>query len=88
MNPMPNTRTFYGSVESDRMDKTIVVRVDRTKIHPKYKKRYTVSRRYPVHDEKNQYHVGDEVKFCETRPLSRSKRWRVIGYWKKGEAQV
>ncbi|MBI4253221.1 30S ribosomal protein S17 [Candidatus Uhrbacteria bacterium] len=78
-------RTFHGTVVSDQMEKTILVRVDRTTMHPKYKKRYTVSRRYPVHDEHNQYHVGDEVVFCETRPLSRHKRWRVTGYWKKGE---
>ena len=67
------------------MDKTIVVRVDRMMTHPKYKKRYTISRRYPVHDEKNEYHVGDAVIFCETRPLSRHKRWRVVGLWRKGE---
>lgn len=79
-----SSRTFYGTVVSDAMDKTIVVRVDRTKTHPKYKKRYTSSQRYMVHDEKNQYHVGDEVVFCETRPLSRHKRWRVVGSWKKG----
>lgn len=84
---MRTSRTFNGVVVSDAMDKTIVVRVDRTAIHPKYKKRYTVSRRYPVHDEKNQYHVGDTVIFCETRPLSRHKRWRVVSAWKK-EGQV
>lgn len=86
--PTQDTHAFYGTVVSDAMDKTIIVRVDRTATHPKYKKRHTVSRRYPVHDEKNQYHVGDEVMFCETRPLSRHKRWRVIGRWKKGEAEV
>lgn len=80
-------RTFYGTVVSDQMDKTIVVRVDRTTIHPKYRKRYTVSRRYLVHDEQNQYHVGDAVAFSETRPLSRHKRWRVVGAWKKGEQE-
>lgn len=80
---MKQSRTFRGVVVSDAMDKTIVVRIDRTATHPKYKKRYTVSRRYPVHDEKNQYHVGDSVVFCETRPLSRHKRWRVVGAWKK-----
>ena len=70
------------------MDKTIVVRVDRTTMHPKYRKRYTVSRRYLVHDEQNRYHIGDAVIFCETRPLSRRKRWRVLGVWKKGEREV
>jgi small subunit ribosomal protein S17 len=60
------------------MDKTIIVRVDRVKIHPKYNKRSTVSRRYKVHDEKNTYKTGDKVEFVECRPLSKDKRWRVI----------
>lgn len=71
-------RTFIGTVVSDRMDKTLVVKVDRTKIHPRYHKRYTISKNYKVHDEKNEYKVGDEVKFVECRPLSKNKRWRVI----------
>ncbi len=72
-------RTFQGTVESEKMQKTIVVRVDRQARHPKYKKRYTISKRYLVHDENEQYHVGDVVRFAETRPLSKTKRWRVIG---------
>lgn len=71
-------RMFQGVVVSDRMQKTIVVKVERLVMHPKYKKRYHVSERYKVHDEKNEYHVGDVVTFCETRPLSREKRWRVL----------
>jgi small subunit ribosomal protein S17 len=71
-------RRFSGLVVSDKSDKTIVVRVDSVKIHPKYKKRYTTSRRYQVHDEKNSHKVGDKVSFVECRPLSHSKRWRVI----------
>lgn len=69
---------FTGVVLSDAMDKTIVVKVSRTRIHPKYKKRYTVSRKYLVHDEKNAHHTGDTVSFVETRPLSRHKRWRLL----------
>lgn len=69
-------KRFSGVVVSDGMDKTIVVRVERVKIHPKYKKRYTVSRNYKVHDEKNQYKEGDQVNFTECRPLSKDKRWR------------
>ncbi|MBI4600217.1 30S ribosomal protein S17 [Candidatus Uhrbacteria bacterium] len=76
-------RTFHGTVVSDAMDKTVIVRVDSTRVHPKYKKRYTVSRKFHVHDEKNQYHPGQGVVFCETRPLSRHKRWRVVGPWEK-----
>jgi small subunit ribosomal protein S17 len=71
-------RTFDGVVVSDKNDKTIVVKVESVKKHPKYQKRYTVSQKYKVHDEKNQFHVGDKVKFVECRPLSRDKRWRVI----------
>ncbi|MFH1456662.1 MAG: 30S ribosomal protein S17 [Patescibacteria group bacterium] len=71
-------RTFIGSVVSDKMDKTIIVKVDRTKLHKRYLKRYTVSKRYKVHDEKNLCKVGDKVKFTECRPISKDKRWRLI----------
>lgn len=71
-------KKFNGVVTSDKMQKTIVVRIDRVKIHPKYKKRYTVSQKYKVHDEKNQFKIGDKVSFVECRPLSKDKRWRVI----------
>ncbi|OGL67190.1 30S ribosomal protein S17 [Candidatus Uhrbacteria bacterium RIFCSPHIGHO2_01_FULL_63_20] len=74
-----SVRTFIGTVVSDKMDKTIVVRVDRTVVHPKYGKRYVQSRKFKVHDEKNAHQVGETVSFVETRPLSRDKRWRVIG---------
>lgn len=75
----PNKRTLQGTVVSDKMSKTVVVRVDRMKLHPKYKKQYRQSRRFKVHDEKGEYKVGDVVKFVETRPISKDKRWRVIG---------
>lgn len=71
-------KKFIGVVTSDKMDKTIVVRVERVKIHPKYHKRYKVSRKYKVHDEKNQFKINDKVTFVECRPLSKDKRWRVI----------
>jgi len=71
-------RTFGGVVISDKMDKTIVVKVDRTKIHPRYKKRYTISKNYKVHDEKNKFKINDKIKFVECRPLSKDKRWKVI----------
>lgn len=70
-------RVFRGTVVSDRMDKTIVVRVTRRVWHPKYHRQYTVSAQYPVHDEQNAHHVGDVVEFVETRPLSKRKRWAV-----------
>lgn len=71
-------RKFDGVVVSDKMSKTITVKVDRVIIHPKYKKRYTTSRKYKVHDEKNQFKEGDKVQFMETRPISKDKRWIVI----------
>lgn len=72
------SKKFSGVVVSDKSDKTIVVKVETVKIHPKYKKRYTVSRKYKVHDEKNEFVTGDKVTFIECRPLSRDKRWRVV----------
>ncbi|MFA5754428.1 MAG: 30S ribosomal protein S17 [Patescibacteria group bacterium] len=72
------SRQFTGVVVSAKNDKTIVVRVDNVKKHPKYQKRYVVSRRYKVHDEKNTHQIGDKVVFVECRPLSRDKRWRVV----------
>lgn len=72
-------RTFVGTVVSDKMDKTVVVRIERTKTHPRYGKQFHVSLKLKVHDEKNEYHTGDRVEVVETRPLSREKRWRVVG---------
>lgn len=72
------SRSFTGTVVSDKMAKTVVVRVDRTVTHPKYKKRYVRSEKYKVHDEENTAHVGDVVHFVECRPISRDKRWRLV----------
>lgn len=71
-------RKFTGEVVSAKMAKTIVVKIDSVKIHPKYQKRYTVSKTYKVHDEKGQFRAGDKVDFIECRPLSKDKRWRVM----------
>ena len=71
-------RKFQGMVVSDKMDKTITVKVDTFKMHPKLKKRYRVSEKYKVHDEKGQYQTGDKVEFVECRPISKDKKWRVI----------
>ena len=71
-------RTHIGTVVSDKMEKTIVVQVDRTVVHPKYGKRYVRSKKYHVHDETNQYTVGQKVRFQECRPYSKTKRWRVL----------
>jgi small subunit ribosomal protein S17 len=69
--------THKGVVVSDVMDKTIVVKVDTLKTHSKYRKQYTSSKKYKVHDETNQYKVGDKVTFKECRPYSKDKRHQV-----------
>jgi small subunit ribosomal protein S17 len=66
-----------GVVVSDKMDKTVVVSIDRTVKHPAYKKYVRRRCKCIAHDEKNQCGVGDKVKIIETRPLSKTKRWRV-----------
>lgn len=71
-------RKFNGTVVSDKMEKTIVVKVDRIKSHPKYHKKYVISRKYKVHDEKSRFKIGDKISFIECRPLSKEKRWRAI----------
>lgn len=71
-------RKFEGIVVKDKQDKTLSVLVESVKLHSKYKKRYVISRKYKVHDEKNQYKEGDKVVFAECRPLSKEKRWRVL----------
>lgn len=73
-----NIRSLSGVVMSNKMKKTVVVAVNRTKTHPKYKKTYKVTKRYKAHDEKNQYKVGDRVIINECRPISKDKRWRVV----------
>ncbi len=67
-----------GRVVGDRMDKTVIVVVERTVPHPLYGKRMTKRSKYYAHDEENAYRVGDLVRIEETRPLSKLKRWRVI----------
>ena len=70
---------FIGTVVSDKMQKTVVVEVERIKIHPKYKKRYKIHKKYKAHDEKGEYKIGDKVIIEECRPMSKEKKWRVIG---------
>jgi len=67
----------HGVVVSDRMQKTVVVSLERTVIHPKYKKFLKRRTKVKAHDERQQCHVGDRVLIVECRPLSRDKRWRV-----------
>ena len=74
---MPKKK-LKGTIISDKMQKTVVVRVERIKAHPKYKKRYKISKNYKAHDEKQAYKIGDKVVIEECRPISKDKRWRVV----------
>jgi small subunit ribosomal protein S17 len=71
-------KTLKGKVVSDAMDKTVVVEVGRFVKHPKYKKFYTISKKYHAHDEKNQFKIGDEVEIVETKPISKKKSFMVV----------
>lgn len=71
-------KVLRGVVISDKMDKTIVVKVSRYVKHPKYQKYYTISKKYKAHDEEKKYKVGDNVEIVETRPISKDKTFRVM----------
>ncbi|MEX2054305.1 MAG: 30S ribosomal protein S17 [Candidatus Colwellbacteria bacterium] len=85
MESKTNSRTLKGVVSSDKMAKTVVVVVSRDKKHPIYHKYFKQSSRFKAHDENNEYKEGDEVVIEETRPMSKDKRWRVVGLVKKAE---
>ena len=78
-------KTLTGLVVSNKMDKTVVVKVERKFIHPKFKKVVKSTRKYSAHDEKNECCPGDFISIRETRPLSKTKRWRLMEIIKKGE---
>jgi small subunit ribosomal protein S17 len=69
-----------GKVVSDRMDKTAVVSIERLVKHPTYGRYVRRRTKFKVHDEKNECHIGDVVRFMETRPVSKDKRWRFVGF--------
>jgi len=71
-------KTAVGIVKSDKMDKTVTVEAERRVLHARYKKYIRGFTRYKVHDPDNQARVGDEVLIMETRPLSKTKRWRLV----------
>lgn len=71
-------RQLKGMVISNKPAKTVVVRIDRIKTHPKYKKRYKVSKNYKAHVEGQTFDVGDNIIIEECRPISKDKRWRVV----------
>lgn len=71
-------KILLGEVVSDRMHKTITVKVERRIRHPMYERVVKRSKKYHAHDEHNQCQTGDQVRIAETRPLSKTKRWRVV----------
>jgi small subunit ribosomal protein S17 len=70
-------KRLTGHVLSEKMDKTVVVQVERLSRHPRYGKVLRVRKKYKAHDERNDCHIGDLVRIVESRPLSREKRWQV-----------
>ena len=79
-----NRKERVGEVISNKMTKTIIVRVERRFQHPKYKKVVTGYHKFYVHDEKGEAKAGDHVRIRETRPLSKTKRWRLVEVVKRG----
>ena len=78
MDKKSNRKTLTGSVVSDKMQKTIVIKITRRKLHPLYKKYVTKSKKIKVHDERNECSIGDIVRVIESRPLSKDKSWRLL----------
>jgi small subunit ribosomal protein S17 len=74
---MPKTQ-LTGTVVSDKMQKTVVVQVERWHVYAKDKRRIRLHTKYKAHDENGEYHIGDKVMIEETKPLSKEKKWRVI----------
>ena len=71
-------RQLTGEIISDKMQKTVVVEVEQSREHPKYKRRYKFHRKYKAHSESGEYHIGDKVVIEECKPISKEKKWRVI----------
>ena len=80
-----NRKTLIGTVVSNKMEKTIVVRIERRKLHPLYKKYITRTKKLKAHDEGNLCQIGDLVKVVESRPLSKDKRWNLLEVLEKAK---
>ncbi|HBY57111.1 MAG TPA: 30S ribosomal protein S17 [Candidatus Atribacteria bacterium] len=78
-------KTKVGRVVSDKMEKSVVVKVEYLVSHPLYGKRIKKSSKFIAHDEKNNCNIGDKVKIAETRPLSKRKKWRVVEILEKSK---
>lgn len=82
--PRTHRKERVGEVVSDKMSKTIVVRVERRFPHPRFKKVVTAYKKFYAHDEKREAKVGDRVRIQETRPISRTKSWRLVEVVERG----
>ena len=80
-------RTWFGTVLSNKMNKTVVVAVERLVPHPFYKKFMRRLTKLKAHDEQNVCQVGDRVKLLETRPISKEKHWRVVQIMERGQPE-
>jgi small subunit ribosomal protein S17 len=81
-------RKLTGRVTSDKMNKTVTVLVERKVKHPLYGKFVSRSKKYHAHDEKNEFHPGDLVQIEETRPLSKTKAWKVVKLVEKAKEEI
>ncbi len=84
-NKRKTIKKLKGVVVSDKMDKTIVIKVDRLAEHPRYKKRVRISKKFKAHDEKNEARIGDFVEISQSRPISKDKKWKLESIIKKVE---
>ena len=78
-------KVLTGTVVSDKMEKTAVVSIERLVKHPTYGKYVRRRNKFKVHDEKNECKIGDVIRFMETRPLSKDKRWRLVDFVQRAE---
>lgn len=81
-------KQLTGIVTSDKADKTITITVTSRETHPIYGKQYTVSRKYTAHDEANEAHVGDKVTISETRPISKTKAFKLVSVDEKSHGSI
>lgn len=81
-------RQLIGKIISNKMEKTVVVSVERIKEHPKYRRRYRVTKSYKAHDESGEYKIGDRVIIEECKPISKEKRWKVLKKIASGENET
>ena len=87
MTDMEHRHHWFGNVVGTKMQKTVVVEMDRSIIHPMYKKVLRRITRLKAHDENGMCKVGDRVKLIETRPISKQKHWRVVQVMEKGQVE-